>query len=208
MVKSDFLKAINFGKSDFEEVQLPDIKNMKRDIVKLKEFTLFEPRTEKHEIPKGKLGLVFCRECNCVYYKKSWHHNLRYLKKLRENLPVKFAVCPACRMIKNKQFEGQIEINNVPQKISKELIHLIQSFCRRAYERDPLDRLISVNQPQNQRKSASMIVRTTENQLAVKLAKKIREVFKSASRRVEMKISYSSAPSDVVYVKLKFIEAD
>ncbi|MEE8131470.1 MAG: NMD3-related protein [Candidatus Paceibacterota bacterium] len=152
-------------------------------------------KTGKREIPKGKLGLVFCKECNSVYYKKSWHHNLRYLKKLRENLPIKFAICPACKMLKNRQFEGQIEIANIPQKISKELVNLIKSFCRRAYQRDPMDRLISIKNTKE-----GIIITTTENQLAVRLAKKIKQTFK----KVKMKISYSSAPSDVVYVKLVF----
>jgi len=156
---------------------------------------LFEPRTEKREIPKGKLGLVFCSECNAVYFKKSWHHNLRNYKNLREDLPIKFAVCPACQMIKNKQFEGEIIIENAPSKIQNELINLIKSFCRRAYEKNPMHRLIEIkNSPRGIR------ITTTENQLAVKLAKKIKEVFKKA----EMKISYSSAPSDVVYIKLEF----
>lgn len=146
-------------------------------------------------MPKGKLGLVFCRECDCVYYKKSWHHNLRHLKKLRENLPVRFAVCPACLMIKNKQFEGQIEIINIPLKISEELISFIKLFCRRAYERDPMDRLIGIKNIKG-----GLEATTTENQLAVKLAKKIKQTFKKA----EMKISYSPSPSDVAYVKLVF----
>lgn len=168
---------------------------MKQNISKLEKSELFAPRTEKYEMPKGKLGLVFCRECNCVYYKKSWHHNLRHLKKLRENLPVHFAICPACRMVQNKQFEGQIEIINVPQKIVVELENLIKSFCRRAYERDPMDRLIEIKKIKR-----GLEVATTENQLAVKLAKKIKQTFKKA----EMKISYSPSPSDVAYVKLEF----
>lgn len=168
---------------------------MTKPAIKLKNVELFEPRTEKHEIPKGKLGLVFCRECNCVYYKKSWHHNLRHLKKLRENLPVQFSICPACKIIKNKQFEGQIEIINIPPKISEDLIHLIKSFCRRAYERDPMDRLIEIKNIKG-----GLEVNTTENQLAVKLAKKIKQTFK----KVDMKISYSPSPSDVTYIRLTF----
>ncbi len=49
-------------------------------------------------------------------------------------------------------------------------------------------------------------ITTTENQLAVKLAKKIKDTFKPAcaGRKVDMKISYSPAPSDVAYVKIVF----
>lgn len=153
------------------------------------------PRLENHEFPKGKLGLVFCKNCNAVYYKKSWHKNLRNYKNLRENLPIKFSRCPACKMIKNRQFEGEVKIYNVPEKISENLIHLIEAFGHRAYSEDLMHRVISVKKNRE-----AIIVLTTENQLAVKLAKKIKDVFK----KVDMKISYSPAPSDVAYVKIKF----
>ncbi|MBI5306127.1 hypothetical protein HZB04_00850 [Candidatus Wolfebacteria bacterium] len=156
-------------------------------------------RTEEHKIPKGKMGLVFCKICNAVYYKKSWHKNLRNYKNFREDSPINFSVCPACKMMENKQFEGEIIIYNTPEKISDNLIHLIESFGHRAYDRDPMHRVIGIKKTRE-----SIIVTTTENQLAVKLAKKIKEVFKSASWRTEIKISYSSAPSDVVYIKLRF----
>ena len=151
--------------------------------------------TEEHEIPKGKLGLIFCKDCNAVYYKKSWHHNLRNYKNLRENLPIKFFLCPACKMIKNRQFEGEIIIKNIPSKIFSEIEHLTTTFSRRAYERDPIDRLIAIKKNKNE-----MVITVTENQLAVKIAKKIKDTFK----KVDIKISYSPSPSDVAYVKLEF----
>ncbi len=168
---------------------------MKKNLVKQEKIELYAPRTEEREIPKGKLGLIFCKECEAVYYKKSWHHNLRNYKKLKENLPVNFSLCPACQMIKNKQFEGEIIVKNVPEKIKKDLINLIKAFSQKAYERDPMDRLIAIKET----KEGTRIT-TTENQLAVKLAKKIKDVFK----KVNMKISYSPQPSDVVYIKLTF----
>ena len=161
----------------------------------MEKFELFEPRTEKHEIPKGKLGLILCPECNAAYYKKSWHHNLRYYKNLRENLPVKFAVCPACKMIKNRQFEGEIIIENAPAENYNELINLIKSFCRRAYGKDSQHRLIEMKNIKE-----GIRIAVTENQLAVKLAKKIKDTFK----KVDYKVSYSPAPSDVTYIKLVF----
>ena len=152
-------------------------------------------RTAEREFPKGKTGLLFCKDCNAVYYKKSWHRSLRAYKNLREDLAVAFSLCTACKMIKNKQFEGEIIIKNVPEKNSNDLTHLIEAFCHRAYERDPMDRLINLEKTKD-----GFIATTTENQLAVKLAKKIKEVFK----KVDYKISYSSSPSDVAYVVLTF----
>lgn len=160
-----------------------------------KNIELFASRSAEHEFPKGKAGLLFCKDCNAVYYKKSWHRSLRAYKNLREDLPVKFSLCPACKMISNGQFEGEIIIKNVPEKNFNDLTHLIEAFCHRAFEKDPMDRLASLKKTKG-----GFIATTTENQLAVKLAKKIKDVFK----KVDYKISYSSSPSDVVYIKMGF----
>lgn len=150
---------------------------------------------------KTESGLVICEKCDAVYYKKSWHHNLRHHKDLKENLPVKFSLCPACEMIKNRQFEGEIIIKNIPIKIKNDLIDLAKTFSKRAFERDPMDRLIAVKETKE-----GIIITTTENQLAVKLAKKIKETFKPARAggKAELKIIYSPTPSDVVYIRLTF----
>lgn len=153
-------------------------------------------RREEHEIPKGKAGIVFCKDCGAVYYKKSWRHNLRDYKNLKNNSPVNFVFCPACEMIKNNQFEGRIIIENIPEKNLEDLGRLIESFCHRAYLRDPLDRLIKVKKP----KAGVLEITTTENQLAAKLAKKIKEVFK----KITEQISYSASPGDTVYIRMKF----
>lgn len=161
----------------------------------MKKTEFYAPRTEEHEIPKAKLGLVICEKCDAVYYKKFWHRNLRNYKDLKENLPVKFSLCPACEMIKNRQFEGEIIIKNIPIKIKSDLINLAKTFAARAYQRDPMDRLIAIKENEE-----GLRITTTENQLAVKLAKKIKETFKKA----ELKITYSPEPSDVVYIRLVF----
>src|SRR3989344_575026 len=104
---------------------------------------LMASRTAWRENQKGKQGIVFCGTCNAVYYKKAWHHNLRYYKNLREDLKVSFTTCPACLAIKNNEFEGRITINNVPKNITEHLANLVRAFTHRAYQKDPLDRLIA-----------------------------------------------------------------
>ncbi len=91
------------------------------------------PHASEREFPKGKTGLLFCKDCNAIYYKKSWHRNLRYYKNLCEDLAVAFSLCPACEMVKNKQFEGKVIIKNVPEKNFNDLTHLIEALCHRAY---------------------------------------------------------------------------
>jgi len=97
-------------------------------------------------------------------------------------------------MIKDRRFEGKITIKKVPQKVSAELVNLATTFSHRAYQKDPLDRLIGVKPI-----AGGFEVTTTEKQLAVKLAKKIRDVFK----KVTMKISYAKSSSEIVFITLE-----
>ena len=113
----------------------------------------YAPERTEREFPKGVKGIVFCDTCGITYYKKAWHHNLRHFKSFEKDVPVVFRTCPACQMIKNKQFEGRVSVVNVPSKFQGEVERLIRGYGE---------------------------VTTTENQLAQKLARKIAETFKAA----------------------------
>ncbi len=150
-------------------------------------------RTGKKEFSLGEKGVLFCPTCQSIYYKKFWHHSSPSQGKVEG----KSILCPACRMIKDKEFEGQLAINNFPVNSKEDLAKLIKNFCQRAFERNPMDRLIDIKND-----SGNLIITTTENQLAVKLAKKIKEVFNKY--KIQMKISYSPEPSDMAYIKMNF----
>ena len=155
------------------------------------------PKSE-HEVEEfggGKRGIILCPDCNNSYFKKSWHHNFKGLKTENVDLPVNFKLCPACQMIKNKQYEGRIVLKNIPEKYSDELEHLIVSFCGKATDRDPMDRLIEIK-----KSGAEWTVTTTENQLANKLAKKIKDVF----NKLNLNTKFSKEPSDVVEITVEF----
>lgn len=169
-------------------------------MIKRKQYDIkiYKQRSEEHEIihniPKNYKGLILCKECNATYYKKSWHHNLRGYNA-GSDASVRFVLCPACKIAKNKQFEGEIVISNVPEQTRENLKNLILAYCHRAYRDDNQHRLISLKELKN-----SLIATTTENQLAIRLAKKIKDTFK----KVEIKKTYSPSPSDVVYIKIEF----
>ena len=91
---------------------------------------------------------------------------------------MKFSLCPACEMIKNRQFEGEIIIKNIPVKIKSDLINLAKTFSKRAFERDPMDRLIDIKETKD-----GLRITTTENQLAVKLAKKSKKLSKKPNSK-------------------------
>src|SRR3990167_7774710 len=126
-------------------------------------------KRESEEFGGGKKGLVLCKKCTSAYYKKSWHHDIAGLKNYEKYWPVHFAVCPACQMIHNKQYEGRI-IN-----LEKPL-------------------------PAGRQDGSDWTVTTTENQLANKLAKKIKDAFS----KVKSKTKFAGDPSDVVEITIEF----
>ncbi len=157
-------------------------------------------RAEKNEEwMRETQGLEICPECDNVYYKKRWVHSLAKLGKLSkrfERSKIKSKICPACKMIKDHAFEGEVIIEGIPANQKQDLTNLIHAFGERAMEKDPQDRIIEL-----EKKNGTYRLITTENQLAVKLGKKIRDVFK----KVDLHISYSEEPSEVsrIYVKFK-----
>ena len=149
---------------------------------------------EFEEFGPGKKGLVMCSECNAVYFKKYWHHGLKNIViSEKKDLPIKFILCPACAMIKNKQYEGRITVKNVSEKQAQGLEELIEGFCRRAFERDPMDRLIKIKTGKNWE------ITVTENELANKLTNKIKNIF----NKVRIKRKFNKEPGDVAEITIE-----
>jgi len=153
---------------------------------------------EVEEFGKGKKGLLICEKCSNFYYLKAWHHSADAYIAKRENkdMPVGFTLCPACTMVKNKQYEGRVLIKNIPEKLRSELMGLIEGFCRRAYDRDPMDRLITIK-----KEGRDFSVTVTENELANKLAQKIKSTFNG----VKTKTSFNKEPGDTALVVVEFL---
>ena len=101
-------------------------------------------RKEEQELGPGKINILMCRECEVVYYYKSWHHRLEDYKELSEDKRIKFVLCPACQMIRDKKYEGQLILKNLAQDKKKEILRLVKNIGERAFQRDPLDRIISI----------------------------------------------------------------
>lgn len=99
-------------------------------------------------------------------------------------------------MIKNHAFEGELFIENFPKDQEKNLLSLIKAFGKRATEHDPQDRII-----ETKKEKGAYRVTTTENQLAVRLGKKIRDAF----RTIRLNISHTPEPTEVSRVIVTFI---
>ncbi len=163
-----------------------------------KRFKFKQPRfkNDEQEFRRGKKGIVMCPDCGAAYYEKSWHHSLLKIKSVKKDTPVDFALCPACKMIKFNMFEGEITIVGVPARLRQELINLIENYCERAYSRDPMDRLIGIR-----REKDNLVVRVTENQLANKLGKKVKNLFNN----LKVRTKYIAAPGDTGRVRIEFL---
>lgn len=150
---------------------------------------LYLPKNDREEFGPGAKDIQVCKSCQAVYYFKSWHHSDAPLPGIKRHIrQFKLTTCPACHMIAQHLYEGEVRIKGVPSQVGRELRRLIRSFGARASSRDCQHRIINVfTRPQN------WVVTTTENQLAVRLAKKIRDAFK----KVGVRIAHSHSPDDV-----------
>ncbi|GAI19475.1 unnamed protein product [marine sediment metagenome] len=136
--------------------------------------------------------------------------------KLKETKNIKFVICPACQMIKDKKYEGEIILEAVPENFKKDIKTLAENYGKRAIVADPMDRIISIKERRVKRVTAArkrgatsreefkglMDIRilTTENQLAKRLAKKINEIY---GGKLAVSISHSHK-EDTARVRIKF----
>lgn len=152
-------------------------------------------RTEDEEFHSQK-GLVLCEDCGAAHFKKRWYHGIEKISVNEDKGPsVKFEMCPACRMIKNKQYEGRITVKNLPERFASRLEEVTREFSNRAFERDPMDRLIEIKKDGD-----NWVITTTENEMANKLAHKIKGSFSGAKSRTH----FAGDPSDVAEVVIDF----
>lgn len=168
---------------------------------KLREQYIKQPPPEKDEslVWNPRHGPAFCPRCRSFYDKRLWRYPTRALwKKLAEDglKQFTFTLCPACRMEQEHLYEGEIVIEHVPESYALELLRLIHRFAERAKARSPEHRLISVTGD-----GKRMVVRTTENQLAGRIAEKIAETFK---KRASVEIAFSREPYEKEFVRVTF----
>lgn len=151
---------------------------------------------QRNQYGVARKGAAICEHCRNVFYRKRWQRASMGLPLISSsNTRIYFVVCPACQMAKNRLFEGELILKNVPARYEHEFIRLVEAYGRRAKAKDPQDRILGV-----QRRRSGFRVTTTENQLAVRLAKKIRESFHD----VDIRITHSREPYEVSRVVATF----
>ncbi|MDP3880765.1 MAG: hypothetical protein Q8Q32_01100 [bacterium] len=168
-----------------------------KNVVKLPERN----KESKHDqYGKAQKGIVKCPYCGNVNFEKEWHGSIAELRKKKKDKKLKPSsedICPACKMIRNGLFEGELFVESIPKKYRKELLRLIKNYGKRDSEMDPQNRIIAIEEMDGE-----IRITTTENQLANRLAKKI----KGAFNKVKVDISFSEDPYEVNRVHAIFVE--
>lgn len=144
-----------------------------------------KPRREAAESGPASAGFGVCPSCKAVHYQKRWRHD--FPSKLGSlDKALRFVSCPACKMIQGRLFEGQVLIEGVFVAMAQEVINRIVHVGERAFLRDPLDRIISIR-----RRGATIEVLTTENQLALHIAREVQQML----RRGKFEVRFSREES-------------
>src|SRR3989338_3430959 len=158
------------------------------------------PRSKKEEQEFGlaKKGFIICSDCGSCYFYKSWHHAMEAekLSSLKKDKLIKLDICPACKMGKEKRYEGElvIKLKIKNEKVKSDILNSIKNSDKQAREKDPMDRVLWMEE-----KPDELHVFTSENQLAVKIGKKI----KSSLGKGKLIIKHSQE-EDVTRVYFEF----
>ena len=128
-------------------------------------------KKDEQEFGKAKKEFIECMNCGSCYFEKSWHHSLDQakLEHLKQEKMIKFDLCPACKMGKEKRYEGEVVIKISGTMNKQEIMNEIKNSDLMARQKDPMDRVLWTED-----KPDGLHVFTSENQLAVKIGKKIK----------------------------------
>jgi NMD protein affecting ribosome stability and mRNA decay len=156
-------------------------------------------RSRKEESEFGLAGreFIICSDCGSVYFDKSWHHRLEEEKSehLKTDRQVKFELCPACKMAKNKLFEGELvirfKINDL--RLKNDVMNTVKNSDEQAREKDPMDRILWTEERED-----GIHIFTSENQLAVRIGKKLKSSFSGST----LEIKHSGEDIIRVYIEI------
>jgi NMD protein affecting ribosome stability and mRNA decay len=154
-------------------------------------------KKDEQEFGLAKKEFIICPNCNSVFFDKAWHHSLEEdAKHLTDKKNVRFKICPACRMAKDRTFEGELVISLSKEKLAEknEIINVVKNSDKQARAHDPMDRVLWIEY-----KGSEIRVLTSENQLAVRMGKKLESAFKGGA--LEIKHSHGE---DVIRVFWKY----
>jgi NMD protein affecting ribosome stability and mRNA decay len=160
-------------------------------------------------------GITKCPKCGNVHFLKQWfasekdlknHFKKRLHRNKLDEVELKnitkrkldiaeVKICPACSMIENNVFEGEILVETIPEAHKKKILAVIKNFGKIATKEDPQDRIIDIEDF-----NEGYRVTATDNGTADKLAKKIHHAFRNTS----VEYSHGPGPDNVDRIRVIF----
>ncbi len=152
-----------------------------------------EPRYHMGKSPKGTEGIIICKKCQAVYYKKAWHNDLSLFQLYKNREKTKYTLCPACKKIQQGFIEGIIIIEGkFLKEHQKELLALSKNLEEKSTLNNPLNKIVDIEKGKDK-----IIIYTAQINLAKSIAKAIKSAFKA---RMEIKWSHKNK---LVYINIR-----
>ena len=96
------------------------------------------------------------------------------------------------------QWEGEIHISNLPAPKIEEIKRAALSTADQAYRKDPMDRIFDIK-----RLGKDLVIYTSENQLAMRIMRKLERSFKKHFSKPEI---HHGKEGDAFLIKMKWLE--
>ena len=137
-------------------------------------FRLKARRTRISQVGAKGSSAAVCSGCGAVYFDKHWHSCSEPACKLKAAKMPK-TLCEECRLTSNSagqrasEYAGEVVIEGVTdQALYQEIKNLALNVAKRAEARDPEERIVGLIE-----EGGRLVIRTTENQLAVSIGKQV-----------------------------------
>lgn len=137
--------------------------------------------------PKKHAGIERCKKCNAVRVNGFWHAFVKpsvLIWAKRSGLELKLVECDACQTAKKARGSvgavGELRISAIPELLKKDILGAIHNAGMRAQKQNAEDRIIEIREEKK-----GLIVTTTENQLVVRIGKKLHQAFKGGDLAVQ-----------------------
>lgn len=133
---------------------------------------------------KGKVPGMICPKCHAVYFDKRWHPAKELDKAYAASENIIYELCQEDKEMAKGHgvtgYEGEVIFKNVPNGLVVEFEQEIRNIGKRAESRDPEDRIIKI-----EKTSGGIRVLTSENQLAVGIAKQVARAHKGGNLEIK-----------------------
>lgn len=147
---------------------------------------------------KGKKEVRVCTRCHAVYFDKHWHTIPGIFSWMKKRGIAADGLCLECTWVTRgaraaMNYEGEVILEGFSlPKEKQEILKLVRNVGARAVLRDPEDQIMGIED-----KGGKVVIRTTENQLALSIGKQVANAFKGGE--LEIKYSHEDAPVRVYW---------